>query len=79
MDGDQISFKAGNSTFSGTLKGEQIELRRTANLGFPMPEPAKEEANRPAVGPPPDGSDPSINPSWLRQPNTPILLHRVQH
>jgi beta-galactosidase len=78
VDGDHVSFKAGNSTFAGTLKGDQIELQRTANFGFPMPAPAKEEANRPAVGPPPDGSDPSINASWRLRPNAPIVLHRVQ-
>jgi beta-galactosidase len=78
VDGEHISFKAGNSTFAGTLKGEQIEIQRTANFGFSMPTPAKEEPNRPAVGPPPNGSDPSLNPSWLRRPNAPIVLHRVQ-
>ena len=46
LNGDQVSFTAGNSTFAGTLKGEQIELQRTTNVGFPMPHPAKEEAKR---------------------------------
>jgi beta-galactosidase len=78
VDGDHISFKAGNSTYAGTLNGEQIELQRTTDFGFRMPTPAKEEAGRPAVGPPPDGSDPSINASWRRRPNDPIVLHRVQ-
>jgi beta-galactosidase len=77
VDGDHVSFKAGNSTFAGTLKGEQIELQRTTDFGFRMPTPAKEEAGRPAVGPPPDGSDPSINASRFR-PNAPIVLHRVK-
>jgi beta-galactosidase len=78
VDGDHVSFKAGNSTFAGTMKGEQIELQRTADLGFPMPTPKQEVAGRPAVGPPPDGSDPSINASRRLRPNAPIVLHRVQ-
>jgi beta-galactosidase len=78
VEGDQISFKAGNSTYAGTLKGEQIELQRTTDFGFRMQPPPKEEAGRPAVGPPPDGSDPSINASFRLRPNAPIVLHRVQ-
>jgi beta-galactosidase len=77
VDGDQVSFKAGNNTFAGTVKGEQIELQQTATGGFRIPTPAKEEAGRPAVGPPPDGSDPSINASRFR-PNPPIVLRRAQ-
>jgi beta-galactosidase len=77
VDGNQVSFKVGNNTYTGTLKGEQIELQQTGGGGFPRRPPAKEEAGGPAVGPPPDGSDPSINPSRFR-PNAPIVLHRVQ-
>jgi beta-galactosidase len=77
VDGAQVSFKAGNNTYTGTLKGEQIELQQTTGGGFPRPAPAKEEAGRPAVGPPPDGSDPSTNPSRFR-PNPPIVLRRAQ-
>jgi len=78
VDGSNISFKAGNSTYSGTLKGDQIELQRSMNFGFHIPEPAKESADRPAIGPPPDGSDPSINASWRRSSGIPVVLHRVQ-
>jgi beta-galactosidase len=42
------------------VKGDEIELDQTVNFPFHIPQPAKEEANRPAVGPAPDGSDPSI-------------------
>ncbi len=77
VDGNQVSFKAGTNTFAGTLKGDQIELQQTAGGGFPRPAPAKEAAGRPAVGPPPDGSDPSINASRFR-PNPPIVLGRAQ-
>jgi beta-galactosidase len=78
VDGDHVSFKAGNSSYAGTVKGEQIELQQTTDFGFRMSAPPKEEAGRPAVGPPPDGSDPSINVSRRLRPNAPIVLHRVQ-
>jgi beta-galactosidase len=63
VDGANISFRAGNATYTGTLKGDQIELQRSGGVpaggrggrGAPT-EPA---GPRPAVGPPPDGSDPS--------------------
>jgi beta-galactosidase len=77
IDGAQVSFKAGNNTYTGTVKGEQIELQQTTGGGFPRPTPPKEEPGRPAVGPPPDGSDPSINASRFR-PNPPIVLRRAQ-
>lgn len=77
VDGDHVSFKAGNNTYTGALKGEQIELQQTTGGGFPRATPAKEELGRPAVGPPPDGSDPSINASRFR-PNPPIVLRRAQ-
>ena len=78
VDGDKISFKAGTSAYSGTLKGEQLDLQRSMSLGFPIPKPAAETGSRPAVGPPPDGSDPSINASWRRLGGAPLLLRRVQ-
>jgi beta-galactosidase len=74
-----VSFKAGRGTYSGTVKGEEIELQRSMAMGFPMPKPvAENEASRPAIGPPPDGSDPSINMSRLRSPGKPLILRRVR-
>ena len=59
------------------LKGDQIELERTAGLVSDA-DYEKGGSGTPAVGPPPDGSDPSINASWRRRPNAAIVLHRVQ-
>ncbi len=53
VDGERISFSAGKSIYSGTLKGDQIELQRSMDLGFPFPPPPKEITIRPAIGPPP--------------------------
>ena len=78
VDGPNISFKAGNATYSGTLNGDQIELERRIDFGFRLPTPPEEPAGtRPAIGPPPDGSDPSIGAFRFRGP-APLVLHRVQ-
>jgi beta-galactosidase len=78
VDGDHITFKAGNSTYSGRLKDDRIELQREMNLGFRQPVSTKEAANRPAIGPPPDGTDPSFNASFRIPPSISVVLHRVQ-
>ena len=59
VDGAAITFRSGNTTYTGTVKGDQIELQRTGGFGRPnRPVPVATEP-RPAIGPPPDGSDPS--------------------
>jgi len=60
VEGATISFRAGNSTYSGTVGSDHMELQRTFNFGGrgPRPEP-QAAAGGPAIGPPPDGSDPS--------------------
>jgi len=79
VDGNSVSFKAGNSTYAGTLKGDQIELQRTIDLGSWMPRAPEAPAGpHPAIGPPPDGSDPSMGTGWGRPPVVAIVLHRVQ-
>jgi beta-galactosidase len=77
VEGDRISFKVGRNEYSGTVKGDRIELEQTVVFPFKLNEPAKEAANRPAVGPPPDGSDPSIG-SWRIPRSVSMVLHRVQ-
>jgi len=34
VDGNNVSFKAGNTTYSGALNGHQIELQRKIDFGF---------------------------------------------
>lgn len=64
IDGSSISFRAGSTTYSGTFSGEQIELRRSMPPIFERKDPAAANSSavtsRPAIGPPPDGTDPSI-------------------
>jgi beta-galactosidase len=76
--GSNVSFKAGNSTYSGALKQDRIELERKTDFGFPMPHVEEPAGPRPAIGPPPDGSDPSIGNLRRFPTNTPVVLHRVQ-
>jgi beta-galactosidase len=78
VDGSNIFFKAGNNTYSGTIEGDQIELQRTIEPGAASPRPAEPTGPRPAIGPPPNGSDPSRNPNMRIPSSVPVVLHRVQ-
>jgi beta-galactosidase len=84
VEGASVSFRAGNATYTGTVKGERIELQRTGGFGRgnrPAPAPA---GPQPAIGPPPDGSDPSsaffLGLGGGRGPQGPqtVVLRRVK-
>jgi beta-galactosidase len=76
VDGDHVSFKIGSGTYSGTVKGDQIELER------PIESRSSKTATEPkdglAVGPPPDGTDPSRDPTSRMPRSVSMVLHRVQ-
>jgi beta-galactosidase len=79
VEGSKISFSVGNVTYTGTLQGETIELQRP---GFGPPRRETKWLADPtlAIGPPPDGSDPS-NGAFVglsRGPQAPaaLVLHR---
>jgi beta-galactosidase len=78
VDGRNVYFKAGNNTYSGTLEGDQIELQRTVGTGSTLPRAEEPAGPRPAVGPPPDGSDPSRSPNTRFPSSIPVVLHRVE-
>ena len=79
VDGSSVSFRLGNATYAGTVKGDHIELVRTPVPGPQRPTAEEKTAElRPAIGPAPDGSDPSRSP-FSRPPGlVPVVLHRVQ-
>ncbi len=80
VDGQSVSFKVGNSTFFGTIKGDQLELLRTMDVSRFLPRLSNEPSgSRPAVGPPPDGSDPSFNLPRSLPKGIPVVLRRAQH
>jgi beta-galactosidase len=80
VDGQSVSFKVGTSTFSGTLKGDQLELERAIDLSrFLSRMPKEPTGPRPAIGPPPDGTDPSFNmPARIPPGSIPVVLRRVE-
>jgi beta-galactosidase len=75
IDGDRISFKVGSGSYSGTVKGDRIELERPMDSRRSQNPPQPEV---PAVGPAPDGSDPSRGVSSGAPRNRLIVLHRVE-
>jgi beta-galactosidase len=80
IDGAALSFKAGSWTYSGNVNGDRIELKRTmAPFRLPGMAPSQPGGPRPAVGPPPDGTDPSFGAGFggRREP-APLNLKRAQ-
>ena len=77
ISGSAIEFKVGSNSFSGTIKGDRIELQRSINLGWAMPKPPVKAADAPDIGPAPDGSDPSIG-DWGIPPSIPVVLKRAE-
>ncbi len=76
INGGSLSFKAGNNSFSGSMKGDRIELQRSIPPGFAAPAVEK-SPDAPDIGPAPDGSDPSRGP--VRPPSViAVVLRRVQ-
>jgi beta-galactosidase len=78
VNGDQVAFKSLNSSFAGKTKGDQLELQRTVHLPWETPTPPQQEPGRPAIGPAPDGSDPSTDTTWEVPSAIPVILRRVQ-
>ena len=78
VDGSSVTFKAGRNTYTGTAKGDRLELERSIYIPWEMPKPAPEDPNRPAIGPAPDNTDPSIGSSWKLPKSIPLVLQRVQ-
>jgi beta-galactosidase len=81
VDGGAITFRAGNTTYTGTVSGERIELKRTmAPFRLPGAASAQAAGPRPAVGPPPDGTDPSFGAGLGGRRGAdaaPLVLRRV--
>lgn len=84
MDGSNLSFRVGTTTYAGKVDGDRIELtrsaptRRTAAGAPPAPLAA---ASRPAVGPPPHGTDPSFGAGFgpgRGAPPAPLVLKRAK-
>jgi beta-galactosidase len=80
IDGAAMSFRVGTTTYTGTVKGDEIELQRIApprRGGAGAPAAPAGTGPRPAVGPPLPGSDPSFGAGRGGQAPAPLVLHRV--
>jgi len=79
VDGAIVSFTAGDSSFSGRINGDAIELVRDRSLGANAPQlPYQNATSVTAVGPAPDGSDPSRSPASFAPQLESIVLHRAE-
>lgn len=78
VNGNQVSFKAGRSTYSGTMNGGRIELDRKISIPSRYRIPEERSGEGPAIGPPPDGSDPSRGASFRMPSAIPVILRRVE-
>jgi beta-galactosidase len=76
VDGDHVSFKSGINAFDGTIKATELELQRTVHIPFNLPTPRKQDPNAPVIGPAPDGSDPSFDPSDFSAPGSMAVVLR---
>jgi beta-galactosidase len=75
-DGNNISFRVGTTTYAGTINGDRIELRRSTPPRIAAPRTA-ETGPQPAIGPLPDGSDPSLGGNRGQAQQSMLVLLRA--
>ena len=78
VDGGHVQFKVGTTTYEGSVSGDRMELRRTAPGRPTVSARPEDTAPRPAIGPPPDGSDPSLGGGNRNGSQPPLILRRSQ-
>jgi beta-galactosidase len=76
-DGSKVSFRIGDTTYSGKTDGDRMALARASRSNRPRPDPLALADKNLAIGPPPNGSDPSRRPAPAPQPEQPLQLRRV--
>ncbi len=76
--GNKVSFKIGEIAYSGTVDGDRMELTRSLpNNQRPRLNPTELADKSLAIGPAPDGADPSRGPNGRPQPAQSFVLRRV--
>ena len=60
VQGGRVSFTVGTTLYEGSLRADRMELRRSAPARPGAAASAATAGARPAIGPPPDGVDPSL-------------------
>lgn len=79
VDGNKLSFRVAGASYSGRLSGDWIELVRERPQGWkPRPNPLDLADPSLAIGPAPDGSDPSGMPQRRPPAEVPLVLKRVK-
>jgi beta-galactosidase len=83
VEGTRVTFKTGNASYSGTIQGDELKLQRTIDLGplgdFARAASTTSGEKAPAIGPPPDGTDPSIGSDIARVlAPQPVILRRAK-
>ncbi len=79
VNGNSVSFKIGEMTFTGTVDNDRMELTRSFRMPQrPRQNPTELADKSLAIGPAPDGSDPSRGPNGRPQPGASLVLRRVQ-
>ncbi|HZP06235.1 MAG TPA: beta-galactosidase GalA [Terracidiphilus sp.] len=77
--GNKVGFRIGEIEYSGTIDNDRIELTRSFRAPRrPLPNPTELADKSLAIGPAPDGSDPSRGPNARLQPSQSLVLRRVQ-
>ena len=78
VEGNKLSFRIAGTTYSGTLDGDRMELVRSAPSNLrARPDPLEVADRSLAIGPAPEGADPSRGPLTRPQPIQPFILRRV--
>lgn len=77
VQGGRVQFRVGTTLYEGMVSGNSMELRRTAPPRAAAPPRPAETGPRPAIGPPPEGSDPSLG-NGNRGGSPPLTLRRSQ-
>ncbi len=76
VEGGKVQFKVGTNTYEGTVRGDRMELRRSSPPRAAAAARPSESAPRPAIGPPPEGTDPSLGGGNRGGAQAPLILRR---
>ncbi|GGA64006.1 beta-galactosidase [Edaphobacter acidisoli] len=78
MSGDRVTFRIGGTIYTGTVDNDRMELARSSRSDQrSRPNPLELADKTLAIGPAPDGSDPSRGPNPRPQPAQQLVLRRV--
>lgn len=79
VDGNKVSFRVAGTAYSGTVDGDRMELTRSSqSTRRPRPNPLDLADKSLAIGPAPDGSDPSSGPTSRSNAAETFILRRVK-